>query len=289
MTRRTTVGPAAFGLKELSNFTMNQPDISIITPTLNYGRFILDTLRSVHLHNQACVEHIIIDGGSTDDTAKIVSDFRKKYSANIIFVEDKDSNMYGAINIGLSMMKGNVWACLNSDDCYAEGAIDYVKDRFKSDPHLRALVGSLVMIDENSEYLCTRYTITPNKKRLLTMKKATIFPQPASFFHRDVFDRVGCFNTDFTYAADYDYFIRVCDNFTVAKTGTILTKFRRHRSSLSSHHKPVTESSTIAPLYLKNSSSVYVMRYVYWTLFWMVNFRQVNFAEIKKKIRRLFL
>lgn len=267
---------------------MNQPDISIITPTLNYGRFILDTLRSVHLHNQSCVEHIIIDGGSTDDTAKIVSEFRKKYSANIIFVEDKGSNMYGAINIGLSMMKGNVWACLNSDDCYAEGAIDYVKDRFGSDPHLRALVGSLVMIDENSKYLCTRYTITPNKKRLLTMKKATIFPQPASFFHRDVFDRVGCFNTDFTYAADYDYFVRVCDNFTVAKTGTILTKFRRHSSALSSHSEQAIESKAIASSYKRNSSSEHVRRYIHWTIFWMVNFRWKNSAKIKEKIQRLF-
>ena len=91
------------------------PKLSIVTPSLNQGKYIEETILSVRNQKYPNYEHIIIDGGSTDETVNIV----KKYP-NITFVYEKDNGMTDAINKGLRIASGEYIGWINSDDYYAE-------------------------------------------------------------------------------------------------------------------------------------------------------------------------
>jgi len=97
------------------------PSISIVTPSLNQGRYIEQTIQSVLLQNYPNFEHIVIDGGSTDGTVEIL----KKYP-HLKWISEKDSGQSEALNKGLKMATGDIIAWINSDDWYAEGAFNNV-------------------------------------------------------------------------------------------------------------------------------------------------------------------
>ena len=92
------------------------PLVSVITPVLNGGSTLELTLRSVAAQKYRNLEHIVIDGGSTDQTLDILRRFRS--SIPFRWVTEKDSGMYSAINKGIAMARGDVLAYLNADDLY---------------------------------------------------------------------------------------------------------------------------------------------------------------------------
>src|ERR1700755_3416890 len=93
--------------------------VTIVTPSYNQGHFIRATIESVLSQNYSNVEYIIMDGGSTDQTASVVKD----YASRLKFISEKDRGQSHAINKGFQMARGNVLAWLNSDDLYLPGSI----------------------------------------------------------------------------------------------------------------------------------------------------------------------
>src|ERR1700683_5451172 len=107
---------------------------SIITATYNSGGTVVDTLRSVQQQSHPDIEHIIVDGGSTDNTLEIVSGFGHVTKS----ISEKDGGIYDAMNKGISMAEGEVIGILNSDDVYInDGVIARVEREF-SDPNVQA-------------------------------------------------------------------------------------------------------------------------------------------------------
>lgn len=100
--------------------------ISIVTPSYNQGQFIEQTIKSVLNQDYKNYEHIIIDGGSTDNTIDIL----KKYK-HLIWISEKDAGQSNAINKGFSMAKGEIFAWLNSDDYYEENIFKSIATYFK--------------------------------------------------------------------------------------------------------------------------------------------------------------
>ena len=93
--------------------------ISIITATFNSGATLRDTLESVLSQTHNDVEHIIKDGGSSDNTLEIAGSFRQRYAdagKSLVIVSEKDSGLYDAMNKGIAMATGDVIGILNSDD-----------------------------------------------------------------------------------------------------------------------------------------------------------------------------
>ena len=92
--------------------------ISVVTPSFNSVHTIRETLESVARQDYPHVEHLVIDGGSTDGTLEIVKEF-----PNIRWVSEKDEGHYHAMNKGIEMTTGEAVAILNADDCYTEGTL----------------------------------------------------------------------------------------------------------------------------------------------------------------------
>ncbi|MCX6277497.1 MAG: glycosyltransferase [Bacteroidetes bacterium] len=211
--------------------------ISIVTPSLNQAGFIERTIRSVLTQKvDAVVEYIVVDGGSTDGTMKILERFRSLIS----FTSEPDNGMSDALNKGFSSSAGEILAWLNSDDLYLPGTLKKVVDYFNAHPDCLWLYGNCRMIDEADREIrkwITAYKIRKSAdfsfQRLLV---ENFISQPAVFFRRSAFEQAGAVDTSLPTAMDYDLWLRLAK---LGKPGFIndfLASFRVHPGSISARN-----------------------------------------------------
>src|SRR5205807_3996370 len=126
--------------------------VSVVTPTLNADRYLPERLASLRAQGETPIEHLVVDGGSTDRTLDLV-----RANGVSVCVERPGLNQSAAINAGLRAATGEVVAWLNADDAYAAGALPRVVDHFATDPGLDALIGDCAVIGPSGESLwCQR-------------------------------------------------------------------------------------------------------------------------------------
>jgi glycosyltransferase len=179
------------------------PKVSIITIAYNSESTIRDTLISVAQQDYPNIEHIIIDGASTDKTVDIARQF--PHISKI--VSEKDNGLYDAMNKGILASSGDIIGILNSDDFYVSPDV----------------ISSVVnkMEEENSEALYANLIFVNREKtnRLIRTWKAGVFrqhkflygwmpPHPTFFIKRKWYEKFGTFNTQLTFSADYEIMIR---------------------------------------------------------------------------------
>jgi glycosyltransferase involved in cell wall biosynthesis len=175
---------------------------SIITATYNSAVTILDCLDSINKQTFPDVEHIVIDGASSDDTGKIVSYHAPK---SVLFSE-KDDGIYDAMNKGLSKVSGDIIGILNSDDAYISSTIlQKVADLFDQS-QADAIYGDLVYSNPETG------KITRKWKAGTFSKKAFLYgwmpPHPTFFVKKKVYEQFGGFNLNLYTAADYELMLR---------------------------------------------------------------------------------
>src|SRR5450432_4663135 len=124
---------------------MSGPLVTVVTPSYNQGHFIRATIESVLSQDYPQVEYIIMDGGSTDQTASVVRD----YASRLTFISEKDRGQSHAINKGFQMAKGSILAWLNSDDFYLPGSIGTAVDSLQGNAAAGAVYGEGYLIDRS--------------------------------------------------------------------------------------------------------------------------------------------
>ncbi|MEC4686370.1 MAG: glycosyltransferase family 2 protein [Nitrospirota bacterium] len=134
---------------------MNVLKVSIITPSYNQGQFIEETILSVKNQDYPNIEHIVIDGGSTDGTLDIL----KKYDKDIIWLSEPDNGQTHAINKGLRMATGEIIAWVNSDDLLLPHAVSAIEKAFTSNIDAGFIYGNYKIIDTAGNHLLSRKTI----------------------------------------------------------------------------------------------------------------------------------
>jgi len=180
------------------------PKVSIITVAFNSAATVRDTIESVFFQNYSSIEHIIIDGGSTDSTMKIIKSF---YPNLAHVISESDKGIYDAMNKGLDIATGDVVCFLNSDDKYAsDNVISNVVTRMQKH-QLDALITDVGFFYPSApEKIVRRYRsnrFTPERLAWGWMPA-----HPGLFLRKHVVDRVGRFKTDYKIAGDYEYIIR---------------------------------------------------------------------------------
>jgi glycosyltransferase involved in cell wall biosynthesis len=218
---------------EVSPPAARLPTLSIITPSFNQACFIQHTIESVLGQNYPGLEYIIIDGGSTDGTLEIL----KKYQDHVRWTSEKDHGQSEAINKGFQQARGEILAYLNSDDCYEPGALIRVGNFFMDHPQTHWLTGKCRIIDEQGREI--RRAITAYKNLWLRLHTPSLLlvldyiSQPATFWRRDVVERVGLFDVNEHYSMDYDYSLRVLQHYRLWVMDHTLAAFRVHPGSKS--------------------------------------------------------
>jgi glycosyltransferase involved in cell wall biosynthesis len=178
--------------------------ISIITATYNSASTLSDTLSCIQRQDHPDIEHILVDGRSEDDTLSIASRF--PHIAKII--SEKDNGLYDAMNKGISLATGEVVGILNSDDIYTTPDVLSGIAKVFADPKVMTAYADL------------QYTSPDNPDKIIrswksgTYQKRSFYwgwmpPHPTFFVRREIYGKVGLFNTELRSAADYELMLRI--------------------------------------------------------------------------------
>ncbi|MCX6304478.1 MAG: glycosyltransferase family 2 protein [Bacteroidetes bacterium] len=209
--------------------------ISVVTPTFNQAEFIERTLQSIRGQRvDVPVEHIVIDGGSTDGTLDVLAMHRDTIS----YVSEPDRGMQDALNKGFALATGDIIGWLNSDDTYLPGALQKVAAFFDLHPDCLWLYGNCRMIDEHDHEV--RKWITAYKNRMsgkYSLEKLlteNFISQPAVFMRRKALQAAGPVDLGLPTAMDYDLWLRLAKLGDPGYINSDLACFRVHRKSISS-------------------------------------------------------
>ena len=186
------------------------PSISLVTPSLNQGKFIRATLESVLSQGYPGLDYRVQDGGSTDGTLAVL----REYEPRVPFVSEKDRGQADAINRGLSKATGEVLGYLNSDDVLLPGALAAVGEAFASDPDLVFVWGRASYLDEAGRVI-SPYLVRPDAMERLA--DACFIAQPAAFFRRRLWGEIGPFDESLHHTLDYDYWLRIAARYPRSK------------------------------------------------------------------------
>ena len=177
--------------------------LSIITVTYNASETLPDCLKSIAKQG-INVEHIIIDGASTDATMEII-DAHKEQLAHI--VSEPDEGIYDAMNKGLKLARGDVIGILNADDFYpSDDTLEKVLAVF-DDPDIEVCYGDLVYVNDQNTDKVVRFWRSDNFD-LNRFYWGWMPPHPTFFVRRSVYERYGFFNQELGSAADYEVMLR---------------------------------------------------------------------------------
>lgn len=186
--------------------------ISIITVVYNNKETIRDAINSVLSQTYENIEHIIIDGASTDGTLEIIKDYGDKIAK---YISEADKGLYDAMNKGLALASGEVVGILNSDDFYIdENVIEKVASIFKTE-EVDSLFADLVFVKPHDLEKTIRYydssKFTPSKFAYGWMPA-----HPTFFVRRKIYENYGVFKTDYMIAADYEILVRFLEKYKIS-------------------------------------------------------------------------
>lgn len=178
---------------------------SIVTPCLNRAATIGAAIESVLAQRHPAVEHIIVDGGSTDGTTEVLARY-----PHLTIVREKDRNLYDAINKGLRRAQGDIVGLLNSDDLYAPGAFALAEAAF-ADPVIEMVIGAAEFFaEEGGHEVVTRRLVGVDAVGLTEANAiGNVTVMNAAFYRRALIERSGGFDDRFPLAADKDFWLRL--------------------------------------------------------------------------------
>ena len=182
----------------IKNKEYKNPLFSIITVVYNGEKYLEKTIESVIKQKFKNFEYIVIDGGSTDNSVKIIEKFEKKID---YWVSEKDRGIYDAFNKGMRVSKGKFIGFINSDDIYKKDALKIISNYIEKNQQADFIFGSV------KKHWGVLYGYKPDK-----IKYSWGFYSSHStgfFIKRKAAEKIGFYNIKYKYHADYDYFYRL--------------------------------------------------------------------------------
>ena len=178
--------------------------ITVITAVYNRAAYIAQAIQSVQTQSWDNVEHVVIDGASTDGTVQVL---RSCLNAHAVWVSEPDKGIYDALNKGLVRATGDVVGLMHSDDFFADDhVLKRVAETF-ADPLVDAAYGDLdyVAKDDTSRIIRRWRSGEYNAAKLA---RGWMPPHPTLYLRRSVIERLGGYDTRYKIAADYDAILR---------------------------------------------------------------------------------
>lgn len=201
--------------------------VTVITPSYNRAWIISQCINSIKKQSYTNWEHIVVDAASKDNTVEILRNEETKY--NLRWISEQDEGIYDAVNKGISLANGDIIAYLNTDDFYFPYTIETVVDVFNS-TDADIVYGDWVNLYYPSANLELLPWMKLSKYDLLSDYN---LPQPTVFIRRNVFEKIGNFNLDYTLVADNEFFTRAAlAGFKLVKIEEVLAGQTIHQNNL---------------------------------------------------------
>lgn len=233
--------------------------VSIITVTYNCKIDLKETIKSVEMQNYKNIEHIIIDGGSTDGTLDLIKQYSKEDN-KVKYISEKDYGIYDAMNKGINISNGDIIYFLNAKDIFCdEDVITKIVDVFQT-TQSEIVYGNIIINGKEVKKVKHDNSI----KKQIIMKGIC---HQSIFFKKQSFDRIGNFDIKYKISADYDFIIRAFINKLVFKYKDIDIAIYDENgvsSNINNHKKAIIEYKNIINKNCNKTNKILPnMRYFY--------------------------
>jgi len=206
---------------------MNNPSLSVITPSYNSAEFIQDAILSVSRQEGVPVEHIVIDGASTDKTLETV----KRYH-EVQWTSEPDRGQSDAINKGFLKATGDLVGWLNADDYYLPGGLEAIARAAQEHPEADVMYGDCVFVDGRGKIV--RSKVEHDFDRAVLMYFGCYIPSTSTFFRRRIIDSGFLLDCDYRVCMDFEFFTRLAHaGFNFHYVPQFIAAFRWHGSNVS--------------------------------------------------------
>lgn len=206
---------------------MALPSLSVITPSFNSAEFIEDALLSVSRQEHVSVEHIVVDGASTDPTVEIVS-----RRSRVLCITEPDDGQSDAINKGFRCASGDLVGWLNADDYYLPGALQAIAEAAEQHPDADVIYGDCVFVDGRGDIV--RSKVEHDFDRAVLMHFGCYIPSTSTFFRRRVIDSGYLLDCQYRVCMDFEYFARLAHaGFKFHYVPRFIAAFRWHGDNVS--------------------------------------------------------
>ncbi|WP_158594657.1 glycosyltransferase family 2 protein [Ulvibacterium marinum] len=194
-------------------------EISIVTPSLNQGQFIEEMICSVLSQDHTRYEHIIIDGGSTDETLNIL----KKYT-HLVWISESDKGQSEALNKGFKKAKGNWILWLNADDVLLPNALNKYVEYIEKKPDSNVIYGHMTFFNNKNGEIVRRQFFN-RFSRMAIVFGVYVPPTTGTLFRKEIL-LDNPLDTSFHYMMDAEWFLRCRNHLKVKRLNDFFVKFR---------------------------------------------------------------
>jgi len=201
--------------------TNKRPLVSIVTPTLNAAHFLIATLQSVASQTYSEIEHIIVDGGSTDNTEEVV----RSFPSSVQFISLPQASQSEAVNHGIARARGSLVLMLNGDDIIYANAVETLVEKAAKTPNAAVIYGEAYHIDAYDNVI-ELYPTKPFDKSSFGV--GCFISQPAALVRRNAFLEIGGLDERLDYALDYDLWIRLAKRYPFTYISECVAATRMH-------------------------------------------------------------
>ena len=230
------------------------PSLSIVTPSFNQGLFIKEAIESVASQRYSDVEHLIIDGGSKDETVNILRRCSETWP-HVKWSSEPDGGQSEALNRGFRQSTGDLIGWLNSDDRYRPGSFECVTKAFAENPDVDVIYGDYAVIDRGGDLLKIKKEIEFNPF-ILKYYRVLYIATTATFFRRRIFTEGNWLDEKLHYAMDYEFFVRlVAAGYRFKHIPGLLADMRIHPASKASTMTEVVQKERDSLMYAHSQIS----------------------------------
>jgi glycosyltransferase involved in cell wall biosynthesis len=208
---------------------VSRPRVSIVTPSYNQARWLGETIESVLAQDYPHIEHLVVDGGSTDGSVDLL---RSNAERIAWWTNEPGLGQAAALNLGFARATGTLLTWLNSDDTLLPGAISRLVEEFERDPGLALVYGDAVYTDEESNRTGDLPARPWNVPRMLRAFDCHVV-QPASMFTRHAWEHAGPLREDCSWFFDFEFFLKLARAGDVKQIHERLATYRLHPTSKS--------------------------------------------------------
>jgi len=203
------------------------PLVSIITMVRNGIKYLEPCLQSVLLQTYPNIEHIIVDGASSDGTVEFLTGYAERHPERIRFISEPDKGSGDAWNKGIKMARGDILGWIGADDLYELDAVEAVVDFFRRTPEAFFVYGGLHHINEKGDVISTLPAEEVIPYELINSH--CVVPTPSSFYRPEVIKEIGFFDE---LGNDLDFFMKVIKKFKMYKLDKMLSSWRHNPGSV---------------------------------------------------------
>lgn len=200
--------------------------VSIVTPTFNAIDYLEGCIQSVLMQTYSRIEHLFVDGGSTDGTVELLSKYRERYPDRIVFVSEPDRGPGDAWNKGLKMASGNIFGAIGYDDRYLPDAVETVVRFFCEHPEAHFVHGNCDFVDAQQE-IAYHHEVEEFDYREFA-NTARHISTTSAFYRREVMDSIGWLDAS---GDDFDVMLRIARQFRIHGIEKVLSRSMIHESA----------------------------------------------------------